>query len=69
MMNFRRHWPGLQLIILVSWFWLSVALIVINVFLNRQLLAERARNDRMQKTISEIEKQLPTGRVILELEK
>jgi len=61
--------PAFKLIVLVSWFWLTLILITINIFLNRQLLAERARNDQMQKNIDEIEKQLPTGRVILELKK
>lgn len=59
----------IYIIFQVSLLWIFLALIVINIFLNKQLISERARNDRMQKTITEIEKQLPSGRVILELQK
>mgnify|MGYP001563296512 CR=1 FL=1 len=69
MNKLKAHWPAIQIIILVSWFWLFLALIAINVFLNKQLLAERARNDRLEENIKLIEEQLPSGRVILELEK
>ena len=65
MNKLKAHWPAIQIIILVSWFWLFLALIAINVFLNKQLLAERARNDRLEENIKLIEEQLPSGRVIL----
>ena len=67
MNKLKSSWPAIQIIVLVSWFWLFLALIAINIFLNKQLLAERVRNERMENNLKEIEKAYPNSEVILKL--
>ena len=67
MNNLKNNWPKIELIMIVSWFWVSLIMVFTNVYLYKLVLTERTKNQIMENNIKEIEKAYPNSEVILKL--